>query len=105
MRGTTFAFAFFQRLQHSAGAGDDRGRQSGKLCDLHAIGPVCRAFLNFVQEHDLAVEFLYGDGGIVDMVQLAYQCGQFVVVRGKQRAALLPSCRCSKVAQAIDRPS
>ena len=85
LRRAAFAFAFFQRFKHDTSAGNDGGRQSGKLRNLHAIRPIGRAFLDFVQENHLSVPLLNCDSGIIDPAQFVRKRGHFVVVRGKER--------------------
>ncbi len=78
-----FALAAFQRLEHHAGAGHDRGREPGQLRHLHAVGTVGGALSYLVQEDHFALPFLDRDGGVLDAVELARQGGQFVVVGGE----------------------
>ena len=73
--------------QYRFGARDHGRRQAGEPRHLDAVGAVGGARQHLVQEHDVALPFLDPHGGVEHPRQLCRQRGQFVIMRGKQRAA------------------
>ena len=65
------------------------GRKACELGDLNAVGAVGRARQHFVQEHDVALPFLDPHGGVEQSRQLGRERGEFMIMRGEQRAAAI----------------
>src|SRR5260370_34749109 len=78
--------ALFMSLQNFAGAFDHAARETGEAGNFDAVTFVCAAGLDTAQKNDLAGRFFDGDVNIFDRGEKIAKLGQFVIVRGEERA-------------------
>src|SRR5580698_9345077 len=86
-------------LQNFAGALDDAARKSCEAGDFDTVTLVGAARLDASQENDLVGRLLYGDVNVLHAGQEISKLGEFVVVRGKERA-----CACVLLQMLDHRP-
>src|SRR5579875_3921030 len=99
------ALAPFVFGKNLAGARDDRSGQSGETGDFDAIAFVGGARLDVAQKNDFAAGFANRDVNVFHAGEQAFEFGEFMIVRGKDRAGSGVFMKMLDDRQAMERPS